>query len=440
MTTRHFPDGFAFGAATSAYQIEGACDEDGRGRTAWDLRNHDEQGHPTGPVGDVACDHYHRYQEDIALMKQLGLQTYRFSISWVRIFPDGVGRLNAKGVAFYDALVDGLLQAGIRPAVTVWHGDLPLALDRAGGWENRATITAYLAYAQFLFDHYGDRVKTWYTHNEPWCAAYLNDYPLPRQLSIAHHLLVAHAEAVRLYRQSKNGDGKIGIVLNLARQYPASADPADVAAARNVDGFLNRWFLDPVLKGRYPADMVERYQGFGAAAPILAGDMEALMANPSDFLGINVYSRGVQKADPDNAFLGSKDAPDPRSVYTEMGWEVAPESLYDLLMDLEATYGAEIQITENGAAFQDAVMQDGVVRDDDRLAYYKGHLSSVERAIRHGCKVTAYYAWSLFDNFEWGTYEMKFGIVHVDPVTLKRTVKKSGMYYRGVIAARGIEE
>ncbi|HAQ56297.1 MAG TPA: beta-glucosidase [Acholeplasmatales bacterium] len=439
MTKRLFPDGFAFGAATSAYQIEGAFDEDGRGKTAWDLRNRDEHGRPTGPVGDVACDHYHRYREDIALMQELGLQTYRFSISWVRIFPDGIGRINDLGVAFYDALIDALLAAGIRPAVTIWHGDLPLALESAGGWENRATIDAYLDYARFLFDHYGDRVKTWYTHNEPWCAAFLNDGPLARQLTIAHHLLIAHAAAVQCYRRSKYADGKIGIVLNLSPQYPASADPADVAAARSVDGFLNRWFLDPVLKGRYPADMVERYAGFGAGAPIRPGDMETLRSNPSDFLGINVYSRGVQKADSDNAFLGSKDRPDPNSVFTEMGWEVAPESLYDLLMDLEASYGVEIQITENGAAFKDSIVRDGVVQDDDRLAYYKGNLLSVARAIRHGCRVTAYYAWSLFDNFEWGTYEMKFGIVHIDPVSQKRTVKKSGLFYRDVIAARGLD-
>jgi beta-glucosidase len=438
---RRFPDGFSFGAATSAYQIEGAHDADGRGPTAWDLRNHDTSGRPTGPTGDVACDHYHRFREDVRMMKDLGLQTYRFSISWTRIFPKGEGRVNEAGVAFYDALIDELLSAGIRPAVTIWHGDLPLVYEERGGWADRGTIRAYLDYARFLFDHFGDRVKTWFTHNEPWCSAFLSEGPLSRQLAIAHHLMVAHALAVESYRGGRNGDGKIGIVLNLVRQYPASADPADVAAARAVDGFFNRWFLDPVLRGSYPADMTERYAAQGGIAPILPGDMELLRMNPSDFLGINVYSRGVQKADPANGFLGNAEVRIAGATFTDMGWEVCPESLYDLLFDLHRAYdGLEIQITENGAAFPDRRIEDGVVADDDRLAYLRGNLLSVERAVRHGVHVSAYYVWSLFDNFEWGSYDMKFGIVRVDFGTLARSLKKSALFYRDVIAQRGLGE
>jgi len=437
MAMIRFDDTIAFGAATSAYQIEGAVDADGRGKTVWDVRAPDADGRPTG---DVACDHYHRFREDVRLMRELGLENYRFSISWVRIFPDGEGAPNEKGVAFYDALIDCLLDAGIRPAVTIWHGDLPLALERRGGWAERGTIDSYLAYARFLFDRFGDRVKTWYTHNEPWCAAFLSDGPLPRQLAIAHHLLVAHALAVRCYREHRNGDGKIGIVLNLARQYPASADPDDVRAAKNVDGFLNRWFLDPVLRGRYPADMVARYASLFAAPPVAPGDMELLEDAPSDFLGINVYTRGVQRHDPGNAFLEAAEADVPGAIRTEMGWEVCPAALFDLLADLQERYGAiEIQITENGAAFRDDVVVDGIVQDDDRVAYLKGHLLAVAEALRHGCRVTAYYAWSLLDNFEWGTYEKKFGLIKVDFATLARSVKKSGRFYADVIARREIE-
>ncbi|MFA5006877.1 MAG: family 1 glycosylhydrolase [Candidatus Izemoplasmatales bacterium] len=439
---RSFPARIRFGASTSAYQIEGAFAEGGRGRTAWDVeRGRNADGNIVGPVGDVACDHYHRFRSDVRLMKELGLETYRFSISWVRIFPEGEGKVNEEGVAFYDALIDELLAAGIVPAVTIWHGDLPYAFAKNGGWAERAMIFRYVAYATFLFERFGDRVKTWYTHNEPWCESFLNDGPLPRQLAIAHHLLVAHALAVQAYRRSPHGDGKIGIVLNLARQYPASPDPRDVEAARNVDGFLNRWFLDPVLRGRYPADMIERYARLGAKPPVAEGDMALLSDHPSDFLGINVYSRGVQAYDPDDPFLNSRDACPEDAVRTEMGWEVRPESLYDLLVDLEARFpGLSVQITENGAAFKDENVVDGIVRDDDRLAYYKGNLLALERAIRHGVDVTAYYAWSLFDNFEWGSYEMKFGIVKVDFATLERSVKKSGRWYADVIRRRGVEE
>lgn len=435
-----FPKGFIFGAATSAYQIEGAAKEDGRGLTMWDVIHRDASGRPTQEVGDVACDHYHRYEEDIQLMKALGLMSYRFSISWVRIYPKGHGMINPQGVQFYDHLINRLLEEGIEPVVTLWHGDLPLVYDQDGGWLNPATTEHYLNYAKTLFDLFGDRIKIWFTHNEPWCTAFLNDQPFSNQLQIAHHVMVAHAKAVHLYRNHPHGNGQIGIVLNLGKQYPKTYDPMDVFAARNIDGFVNRFFLDSAIKGEYPQDMIDLYRKAGHTFQSTPAEMALLKNNRMDFLGINMYSRGIQSYHPFNQLFYSQDVKNPDAIYTEMGWEVCPRSLYDLLMDIKEKYNnIEVMITENGAAFPDDQRTEDAVHDDDRVSYFKGHLKAVLDAIKHGCHVTRYYAWSLLDNFEWGLgYSKRFGMISVDYQTQKRTIKDSGKYYAKVIQTRKI--
>jgi beta-glucosidase len=436
-----FPNDFLFGAATSALQIEGAHNIDGRGKTMWDIVNHDSNGVPTGDVPDVACDHYHRYREDIALMKELGLQTYRFSISWPRIMPSK-DVVNPQGLAFYRKLIDALKEAGIEPAVTIWHGDLPLWIEEIGGWKNRETIDIYLQYAKVLFDSFGVDVPMWFTHNEPWCAAFLNGEPLLDQLRIAHHLLVAHAKCVTMYRNHPHGSGQIGIVLNLAKQYPATDKEEDIRAARNIDGFLNRWFLDPVLLGSYPQDMLDLYRLAGHDFIPSEADLPLLARAKSDFLGINMYSRGVQKFHPENALFQSQDVIVPGAKYSDMGWEIAPESLYDLLVELSLHYAnIPIVIAENGGAFPDQTMVSGVVVDSDREQYLASHLKSVGKAIAKGVDVKRYYVWSRLDNFEWGLgYSKRFGIIRVDYDTLKRTIKQSGRFYQRWIRDRGWKE
>ncbi len=434
-----FPKDFIFGAATSAYQIEGAASTDGRGQTMWDVINRDDQGKPTADVGDIACDHYHRYKEDIQLMKELGLQSYRFSISWVRIYPKGHGKINPLGVDFYQRLINELISQGIEPTATLWHGDLPLVYDENGGWLNPDTITHYLNYAKTCFDLFGDRIKVWYTHNEPWCTAFLNDHPLSQQLQIAHHLFLAHAKAIELYKKHAYGDGKIGIVLNLGKQYPKTFDKMDQLAARNVDGFVNRWFLDPLIKGEYPKDMIKLYHQAGHSFTIQKEDMDLIKAHPMDFLGINMYSRGVQSYAPFNHPFYAQDYHMPEAIYTEMGWEVCPSSLYDLLIDIKEKYqNIPVFITENGAAFKDELIE-GKVHDPRRADYIKKHLEAVHQAITDGANVKRYYAWSLFDNFEWGLgYSKRFGLIHVDYKTQKRTIKDSGYTYQKIVSKRSI--
>jgi len=434
---KQFPKNFIFGAATSAYQIEGAAFIDGRGKICWDLINHDAEGNPIGETGDVACDHYHLYKDDVKLMKKLGLQSYRFSISWTRIYPQGFGEINPKGILFYQNLITELLNAGIEPAITIWHGDLPLTLDRIGGWYNRETINHYLNYAETLFNLFGDQVKVWFTHNEPWCAAFLNEEPIDQQLQIAHNLLVSHAKVVKLYKEHNYGDGKIGIVLNLGKQYPATFDTLDTIAAKNIDGFVNRWFLDPTIKGEYPLDMVDLYQKNNIKFTIYPHDLEVIKNNKMDFLGINMYSRGIQKYASDGLF-NAVSVRNPNGLYTSMDWEVCPASLYDLLYDIKEKYNnIEVMITENGSAFEDVVSLDGFIHDDNRKLYLKTHLEALYQALEHGCNVTRYYVWSLFDNFEWSLgYSKRFGLVGIDFNTQKRTIKDSGLMYQEIIKNR----
>ncbi|HBF39097.1 MAG TPA: beta-glucosidase [Firmicutes bacterium] len=443
MSSFIFPKNFLWGAATAAYQIEGAAKEDGKGESIWDHFSHTPGKVYQGDTGDIACDHYHRYQEDIDIMTELGLKAYRFSIAWPRIFPEGKGRANQGGIDFYDRLIDKLLEAGITPAVTLYHWDLPQSLQEQGGWAKRIPIDPFVDYAEQVFKIFGDRVQQWITLNEPQVAAfcgyaYGNHAPgLQDQaaaVQAAHHLLVAHAKTVRLFRQM-NLKGQIGITLNLTPTYPASTSREDQKAAILADSEKNRWFLDPVFKGTYPEDMAELYRQKLQAPRIEDGDLELLKRANIDFLGINYYSRAViGQAAPGSSDFYQQVRPD-HSAYTDMDWEIYPDGIYDLLVRIKHDYDdPHILITENGAAFQDGIIQNGIIADDDRLDYLKQHLIAIHKAIGAGVRLDGYFVWSFMDNFEWAYgYTEKFGIVQVDYRTQSRSIKKSGYWYRDVI-------
>ena len=435
-----FPPEFVWGAATASYQIEGAAGESGRGESIWD-RFCDTPGKVrNGDTGAVACDFYHRYPGDIELMRELGLRGFRFSVAWPRILPEGRGRVNEAGLDFYDRLVDALLEAGIEPWLTLYHWDLPQPLEDAGGWPERDTVGAFAEYAGVVARRLGDRVSHWITHNEPWCAAWLgygSGVHAPGRssrrdaLAAAHNLLLSHGRAVDVLR-AEAPEAEVGITLNLYRVDAATDDEADSAAARHVDGFQNRWFLDPVLLGTYPEDMVADY---GDDVPDIAdGDLD-LIRRPLDFLGVNYYSRHVVAAAPDG---GRPLYTRPEgSEYTDMGWEVIPEGLASVLQRVHHEYGPlPMYVTENGAAYADVVGHDGAVADLERAAYLEAHLDAVARAIAAGAPVRGYFVWSLLDNFEWALgYAKRFGIVYVDYPTLARIPKRSFAVYRDLIAA-----
>jgi len=436
-----FPHEFVWGAATASYQIEGAVDEDGRGESIWDRFSATPGKVRNGESGAIACDHYHRYSEDIALMADLGLNAYRFSIAWPRILPAGRGRVNERGLDFYDRLVDALLERRIEPYATLYHWDLPQTLEDAGGWTNRETVDAYVEYVEAVVRRLGDRVHHWITHNEPWVTAWMG-YGVGRHapgrqegassaLAAAHHLLLSHGKALPVIREGSPGC-RVGITLNLTPAYPASQRAEDVEAARRSDANANRWFLDPIFRGDYPADAVDWYRTEMPA--IRAGDMQTIAA-PIDFLGINNYFRSVLRAGPDGSPVPVRPE---TSQYTAMDWEVYPQGLYDLLMRVHSDYGPErIYITENGAAYPDVRVHDGSVRDPERQQYIEAHLGSVSRAIDSGAPVGGYFVWSLLDNFEWAYgYSKRFGIVYVDYPTLERVPKSSFHWYRSLIAAQ----
>jgi len=443
-----FPEGFIWGAATSAYQIEGGVTEGGRGPSIWDTFCRSEGKVFQGHTGDVACDHYHRYAEDVELMRTLGLHAYRFSIAWPRILPEGRGEVNPEGLDFYDRLVDALLAAGIQPFATLYHWDLPQALQDAGGWVSRDTVGAFCEYADAVSRRLGDRVKNWITHNEPWVVAFAGHawgwhapglQDMATALQVAHHLLLSHGEAVPILRENGGAGTQVGITLNLAPVHPASPAAEDVAAARRRDGYLNRWFLDPLFKGTYPEDMLAFY---GQLAPLVQpGDM-ARIAAPLDFLGVNYYTRNVVRDDPESPEVQSRLVMPEGAEVTEMGWEVYPQGLYELLMRLRDDYRPPaIYITENGAAFPDEATPDGRVFDPRRIAYLDGHLRQVHRAIREGVPLKGYFVWSLLDNFEWSHgYSKRFGLVYVFYPTQQRIVKESGYWYRRVIERNGLVE
>jgi beta-glucosidase len=440
----NFPEKFFWGAATASYQIEGAWDQDGKGESIWDRFSHTPGNVENGDTGDVAIDHYRRWREDIALMADLGLQAYRFSIAWPRILPEGTGRINRAGIDFYSRLVDGLLEAGIEPFVTLYHWDLPQALQDRGGWPARATAEAFVEYADLATRSLGDRVTRWTTLNEPRVSAFIG-YAEGRHapghtdpgeaVAASHHLLLAHGLAVPVIRTNVP-ESRVGIVVDLIPQQPASPSLPDRNAAIWSDGWINRWFLDPLAGRGYPQDVVA---GFESDMAFVRPDDLATIAAPLDFLGINYYSRNIVRA---NGVPEEENHP--RTVFrgpevTEMDWEVYPEGLYLTLGRLYFDYDfPSIYITENGAAYPDAVSPDGSVDDPDRLAYICRHLAQVERAIDIGVPVDGYFVWSLFDNFEWGHgYSRRFGIVHVDYETQRRTFKSSARWYRDVIRGNG---
>jgi beta-glucosidase len=439
-TELEFPSDFLWGAATASYQIEGATDEDGRGESIWDRFSASPGKVRNGDSGAIACDHYHRYRDDVALMRQLGLSAYRFSIAWPRILPRGRGRVNQAGLDFYDRLVDELLAKGIEPFATLYHWDLPQALEDEGGWKSRATTDAFVDYVDIVVRRLGDRVHHWITHNEPWVVAWLGyghglhapgrtDGPRGALLA-AHHLLLSHGMAVPVIRQASSG-AQVGITLNLAPIYPETRAQADVDAARQADGQANRWFLDPIFRGEYPSDMIRR---FGDQVPPIQANDLSTMAAPIDFLGINNYSRQVVRAGPDGRVVHVRV---PGSEYTDMDWEVAPDAFYDLLVRVTRDYAPpRLYVTENGAAYPDVPNHQGQVLDPERQRYLERYFAAASRAILDGAPLAGYFVWSLLDNFEWSFgYGKRFGLIYVDYPTLVRIPKGSYQWYRSFIAA-----
>ncbi|HEU0016251.1 MAG TPA: GH1 family beta-glucosidase [Longimicrobium sp.] len=442
--SERFPDGFLWGAATAAYQVEGSPLADGAGPSNWHRFSHTPGMTHDGDTGDIACDHYRRWRDDLALLSELGVGAYRFSISWSRILPLGTGAVNRAGIDFYARLVDGLLERGIQPFPTLYHWDLPAALDDRGGWLNPDVAEWFADYAVVMFRALGDRVPMWSTLNEPWVvtdAGYLHGTHAPGHRSlfepprVTHNLLRAHAAAVRAYRAE--GSGRIGLVVNLEPKYPASDHPEDRAATERAEAYMNRQYLDPVFLGRYPEALGEV---FAEAWPDFAADEVAALREPIDFLGINYYTRAVVRNDPASLPVREGKVPQPRHAHTEMGWEVYPRALEDVLLWVRDRYGAvPLYVTENGAAFYDPPVAEGdVVEDPLRVAYYREHLRAVRRAIARGVDVRGYFAWSLLDNFEWAAgYSKRFGLYHVDFETQRRTPKRSARFYADVMRSNG---
>ncbi len=442
-----FPDDFLWGTATSAYQIEGSPTADGAGRSMWHRFSHAPGNTWLDQTGDLACDHYRRYKDDVAIMAELGTNAYRFSIAWARIFPHGTGAVNKKGIDFYSRLVDELLKRGIKPNVTLYHWDLPEALDDRGGWLNRDVADWFGDYATTMFDALGDRVQMWSTLNEPWVVTdggYLSGVLAPGHSNLfeapiaTHNLLRAHGSGVERFRSSKAAKtGKVGITVNLEPKYPASESPEDLAAVRRADAYMNRQYLDPVFMGTYPEEMREI---FGEAWPDWPAADMTLIKQPIDFLGVNYYTRKVERFHPDHLPLRTKHVPQTDHTQTETHWEVYPPALTRVLLWVSERYGKlPLYITENGAAFYDPPHTiDGRIEDPLRIEYYRQHLRAAHDAMQKGVNLRGYYAWSLLDNYEWSLgYSTRFGIVHVDYSTQQRTIKASGRYYSDVIRTNG---
>ena len=460
-----FPDGFRWGSATAAYQVEGAADEGGRGPSIWDTFSRTPGRVLNGDTGDVACDHYRRWESDIALMRELGLDSYRLSLAWPRIQPDGSGAVNREGVDFYRRLLTGLREAGIEPLVTLYHWDLPQPLEDAGGWPSRETALRYADYAAICARELGDLVGTWTTFNEPWCTAYLgyaSGHHAPGRtepaaaLAAVHHLNLAHGLGARAIRAELGEETPISVTLNVHAVRPSDpGDPADVEATRRIDGLGNRLFTGPMLEGAYPQDVLEDTAPITDWSFVLDGDVETAHVR-LDALGINYYTPMIARALAPGEVGGSGGhgegaaSPwvgvegvgfdEPEGEYTRMGWYVEPATLTALIADLSSRYPeVPLVVTENGAAYEDVVVDEGGerrVHDVGRTAYYSGHIGAVADAIDAGADVRGYFAWSLLDNFEWAFgYDRRFGIVHVDFPTQERTVKDSGRWYSEVVGA-----
>ena len=441
-----FPRDFLWGAATAAYQIEGSPLADGAGPSNWHRFSHTPGNTANGETGDVACDHYNRYRSDIALMREIGLKAYRLSISWSRIFPEGRGRVNPRGVDFYSRLIDTLLESGITPNVTLYHWDLPAALDDRGGWLNPDIASWFGDYATTMFNSLGDRVPMWSTINEPFVVmdgGYMHGNLAPGHRNmyeapiVTHNLLRAHATAVQAFRARNAPDTRIGLVVNLDRKYPASDSPDDAAAARRFHGYGNEHYLDPVFFGRYPDALREI---FGDAWIERPADEMQLIREPIDFLGINYYTRMVVKRDFSRLPFKMSPVVQADAQHTEMGWEVFPAALTEVLTWVKERYGdIPLYVTENGSAFADPPTAiNARVEDPLRVAYLEAHLKAIRDAITKGVNLRGYFAWSLLDNYEWSYgYTRRFGIVHVDYQTQERTIKDSGRFYSRIIQSNG---
>lgn len=434
-----FNDDFLFGVATASYQIEGAWNEDGKGESIWDRFSHTPGKIIDGTTGDKACDHYHRMEEDIELLKELGIDAYRFSISWSRIFPEGRGTVNKKGCDFYQRLIDKLMENGIRPLVTLYHWDLPQALENQGGWKNEETVKAFADYAHFLFRMFGKEVDHWITHNEPWVIAFpgyadgriapgKNDFQTA--LLVSRNLMLSHGYAVQVFREQCR-QSQIGIALNLSPIHPASQNKEDIEAAKRHDGYLNRWFLDPIFRGTFPEDMLDWYGKKGFFLPLFNEQEQALVSQPLDFLGINYYSRQII-ANIEERVLETRSAHVDGLEYSDMGWEIYPLGMYEIVKSVNQEYDpGTIYITENGYPFKDKPGKDGTIVDKERIQYLRDHLQELSRSIEEGCPVKGYFVWSLLDNFEWSFgFSKRFGLVYVDYSTLERIPKESFFWYK----------
>ncbi len=439
-----FPDGFHWGAATSAYQIEGSPLADGAGPSIWQRFAHTPGMMHNGDTGDLACDHYRRYRDDVQLMRALGLQGYRFSINWARVLPEGTGRVNPQGLDFYSRLVDELLENGIVPNATLFHWDLPAALDDRGGWLNRDSAHWFAEYAAVMFKALDDRVPRWTTLNEPWVVTdggYLHGALAPGHRNkfeapiAAHNLMRASGAGIQAYRA--HGRHEIGVVFNIEPKYPASDSAADLAATRRAHAYMNQQFADPALLGSYPPELKEV---FGKAWPDFPADDFKLTRQPVDFVGINYYTRAVVRHDTHAYPLQALPVRQPNRTYTETGWEVFAQGLTDTLTGFKDRYGdIPLYITENGSAFYDPpVVEGGVLEDPLRCDYLRKHLKALHRAIAAGVDVRGYYAWSLMDNLEWSLgFSKRFGLYHVDFATQQRTPKASARLYAQVIESHG---
>jgi beta-glucosidase len=446
MNTLTFPKNFIWGVATSAYQIEGAWKEDGRGPSIWDTFSHTPGKVVHNENGDIAADHYHRWKEDIALLSEMGIKAYRFSTAWPRILPDGTGKVNKKGLDFYDRIVDELLKRKIEPYVCLFHWDLPQALQDKGGWPNRDTTGHFAEYARIVADRLGDRVNVWFTHNEPWVAAFVGHFlgehaPGKKDIGAAvkslHHILLSHGLAADAIRAEVKHPVKIGITLNLNPVDPATDSKKDQEAAERVDMFMNRIVLDPLLKGTSPIQE-SAIAKMLTGKIIQAGDLEKI--HQLDILGVNYYSRAVMKHDPKFPVVNVTQVHPEGNEYSGM-WEIYPEGMYDILKQVWGYQPTcELMVTENGVPVPDGVDFDGRVRDERRIRYLQSHIAQVHRAIQDGIPVKGYFHWSLMDNFEWNLgYGQRFGLVYVDWKTQKRIIKDSGRWFAKVIEKNTME-
>jgi beta-glucosidase len=441
-----FSKEFIFGSATSAYQIEGAFQEDGRGLSIWDTFSRIPGKVVNMENGDIACDHYHLYEQDIEVLKTLGVDSYRFSIAWPRIYPEQ-GKYNAAGMEFYKKLINLLNKNGIKPAVTLYHWDLPLWAHEQGGWTNRDSVKWFIEFAEKCFEELDEKVNMWITHNEPWCAGFLGYHQgihapghtnMEEALKAVHHILLSHGEAVNLLKKKMGSETPIGITLNLSPMYSSGSSINDMLAVNNADGYSNRWFLDPVLKGSYPVDMLNLFSKYVHSFDFIhQGDLEVI-STACDFFGINFYSRGLVEYNGASDFLFKNSYSD--YSQTAMGWDISPDEFKELIHRLRREYTTlPIYITENGAAFNDVVSDDKKVHDVERKEYVERHLKAIAELNEEGMDIAGYYLWSLLDNFEWAFgYEKRFGITYVDFETQERNIKDSGLRYAEIIRERTI--